>query len=188
MGAGSFGGQRASRVQAGNESSLQSLPTPRKPRSWHKSTTRKATKLYINGGYVEAKSGKSFSLQNPKDNKQFVSAVPIAGPEDVDLPVEVAEKAFHGEWSQFTAIQRTESARQTSKQAGDCFPDDDGFAKIVTQEPLGVCAAINPFNAPVPTMFLKVLPVLVTGNVIIVKPSEKTPLGTLAHPRRRTTL
>ncbi|GIZ41698.1 hypothetical protein CKM354_000499400 [Cercospora kikuchii] len=68
----------------------------------------------------------------------------------------------------------------TDKQAGDFFPDDDGFAKIVTHEPLGVCAAINPFNAPVPTMILKCIPALATGNVIIVKPSEKTPLGTLA--------
>lgn len=55
-----------------------------------------------------------------------------------------------------------------------------GFTKIVTHEPLGVCAAINPFNAPVPTMMLKCLPALATGNVIIVKPSEKTPLGSLA--------
>lgn len=66
------------------------------------------TELYINGEYVEAKSGKSFSLNHPKNNKQVVSAVPIAGPEDVDLAVEVAEKAFHGEWSKFTAMQRTE--------------------------------------------------------------------------------
>ncbi|EME43725.1 hypothetical protein DOTSEDRAFT_53045 [Dothistroma septosporum NZE10] len=68
----------------------------------------------------------------------------------------------------------------TDKQAGDYLPADDGFAKLVTHEPLGVCAAINPFNAPVATMFLKVAPALATGNVVIVKPSEKTPLGTLA--------
>lgn len=45
---------------------------------------------------------------------------------------------------------------------------------------MGVCAAINPFNAPVPTLFLKAAPALATGNVLIIKPSEKTPLGTLA--------
>jgi acyl-CoA reductase-like NAD-dependent aldehyde dehydrogenase len=43
-----------------------------------------------------------------------------------------------------------------------------------------VCAAINPFNAPVATMILKAAPALATGNVMIVKPSEKTPLGSLA--------
>lgn len=52
--------------------------------------------------------------------------------------------------------------------------------KLVRHEPLGVCAAINPFNAPVATLFLKAAPALATGNVMIVKPSEKTPLGTLA--------
>lgn len=55
-----------------------------------------------------------------------------------------------------------------------------GFVKFVRHEPLGVCAAINPFNAPLATFFLKIAPALATGNVIIVKPSEKTPLGTLA--------
>lgn len=57
---------------------------------------------------------------------------------------------------------------------------DIGFVKLVRHEPLGVCAAINPFNAPVPTLFLKAAPALATGNVLIIKPSEKTPLGTLA--------
>lgn len=47
-------------------------------------------------------------------------------------------------------------------------------------EPLGVCAAINPFNSPVACLFLKAAPALATGNVMIVKPSEKTPLGSLA--------
>lgn len=51
---------------------------------------------------------------------------------------------------------------------------------MVRHEPLGVCAAVNPFNAPLASLFLKVAPALATGNVIIVKPSEKTPLGSLA--------
>lgn len=51
---------------------------------------------------------------------------------------------------------------------------------MVQNEPLGVCAAVNPFNAPVGALIMKACPALVTGNVLIVKPSEKTPLGTLA--------
>lgn len=43
-----------------------------------------------------------------------------------------------------------------------------------------MCAGINPFNAPIATTFLKLAPALATGNVMIVKPSEKTPLGSLA--------
>lgn len=55
-----------------------------------------------------------------------------------------------------------------------------GFVKLVRHEPLGVCAGINPFNAPVSTMIIKLGPCLAAGNVMIVKPSEKTPLGSLA--------
>lgn len=42
-----------------------------------------------------------------------------------------------------------------------------------------VCAVICPFNSPIATAFHKIGPALVTGNIIIVKLSEKTPLGTL---------
>lgn len=52
--------------------------------------------------------------------------------------------------------------------------------KLVRHQPLGVCAAINAFNAPVALMLLKLSPCLATGNVMIIKQSEKTPLGALA--------
>ncbi|CAG8015586.1 unnamed protein product [Penicillium olsonii] len=68
----------------------------------------------------------------------------------------------------------------TDKQRGDYFPDDDGFVKLVRHEPLGVCVAINPYNSPVASFFIKAAPCLATGNVLIVKPSEKSPLGSLA--------
>ncbi|KAF2020080.1 aldehyde dehydrogenase mitochondrial precursor [Aaosphaeria arxii CBS 175.79] len=68
----------------------------------------------------------------------------------------------------------------TDKQKGDYYPADDGFVKLIRHEPIGVCAAINPFNAPLATFFLKAAPALATGNVMILKPSEKTPLGSLA--------
>jgi aldehyde dehydrogenase (NAD+)/retinal dehydrogenase len=68
----------------------------------------------------------------------------------------------------------------TDKQKGDYYPADDGFVKLVRHEPLGVCAAVNPFNAPIATFIFKAAPALATGNVLILKPSEKTPLGSLA--------
>ncbi len=43
-----------------------------------------------------------------------------------------------------------------------------------------VCAGICPFNAPVATLIMKAAPCLATGNVIIMKPSEQSPLGSLA--------
>ncbi|KND87156.1 Retinal dehydrogenase 1 [Tolypocladium ophioglossoides CBS 100239] len=68
----------------------------------------------------------------------------------------------------------------TDKYKGDYFPADDGFVKLVRHEPIGVCAAINPYNSPVASLFIKAAPCLAVGNVLIVKPSEKGPLGSLA--------
>ena len=65
-------------------------------------------KLYLNGQYVSSQSGKSYALHNPKDGAAVVDAVPVAGPKDVDLAVEYAEKAFNGPWRSFTGVQRTE--------------------------------------------------------------------------------
>ncbi|KAF2748396.1 aldehyde dehydrogenase [Sporormia fimetaria CBS 119925] len=66
------------------------------------------------------------------------------------------------------------------KFGGESWPQDDGFLKIVRNEPLGVCAGIVPWNGPVGTIGLKAAPALATGNCFILKPSEKTPLSSLA--------
>jgi aldehyde dehydrogenase (NAD+)/retinal dehydrogenase len=65
-------------------------------------------KLYLNGQYVVAQSGETYSLKNPKDNTVVIENVPIAGAADVEAAVKHAEAAFWGPWSKFTAIQRTE--------------------------------------------------------------------------------
>jgi aldehyde dehydrogenase (NAD+) len=68
----------------------------------------------------------------------------------------------------------------TDKFAGESYPQDDGFLKIVRNEPLGVTAGIIPWNGPVATIGMKAGPALATGNCFILKPSEKTPFGALA--------
>lgn len=47
-------------------------------------------------------------------------------------------------------------------------------------EPLGVCAGIIPWNGPMGNVGMKAGPALATGNVFILKPSEKTPFAALA--------
>ena len=69
---------------------------------------RDYTKLYLNGEYVHALNNETYSLKNPKDNSDVIDNVPIAGSEDIDAAVKYAEEAFHGPWSKFTAVQRTE--------------------------------------------------------------------------------
>ncbi|KAI1423214.1 aldehyde dehydrogenase [Xylaria sp. FL1777] len=66
------------------------------------------------------------------------------------------------------------------KFAGESYPQDDGFLKIVQNEPLGVTAGIIPWNAPLAIAAFKSAPALATGNCFILKPSEKTPFSALA--------
>lgn len=47
------------------------------------------------------------------------------------------------------------------------------------REPIGVVAAITPWNAPLVLLGWKLLPALAAGNTIVVKPSEVTPTSTL---------
>jgi succinate-semialdehyde dehydrogenase/glutarate-semialdehyde dehydrogenase len=51
---------------------------------------------------------------------------------------------------------------------------------VVTREPVGVCAAITPWNFPSAMITRKVAPALAAGCTIIVKPAEQTPLSALA--------
>ena len=51
---------------------------------------------------------------------------------------------------------------------------------VVTREPVGVCAAITPWNFPAAMITRKVAPALAVGCTIIVKPATQTPLSALA--------
>ncbi|KAH8670383.1 aldehyde dehydrogenase X mitochondrial precursor [Tricladium varicosporioides] len=67
-----------------------------------------------------------------------------------------------------------------NKYPGDSYPQDDGFLKIVRNEPLGVTAGIAAWNGPMFVACSKAAPALATGNCFILKPSEKTPFAALA--------
>jgi aldehyde dehydrogenase (NAD+) len=54
-----------------------------------------------------------------------------------------------------------------------------GGACVVVREPVGVTAAVVPWNAPLATMLLKVAPALAAGCTVIAKPSPETPLEAL---------
>ena len=51
---------------------------------------------------------------------------------------------------------------------------------LVTKEPVGVCAAITPWNFPAAMITRKVAPALAAGCTIVVKPAQQTPLTALA--------
>ena len=51
---------------------------------------------------------------------------------------------------------------------------------LVVHEPIGVVGAITPWNYPLHQIVLKVIPALLAGNTVVLKPSEVAPLGAYA--------
>src|SRR5262252_5266161 len=58
-------------------------------------------------------------------------------------------------------------------------PTAEHQINFTIKEPLGVVAAIVPFNYPLLLLVWKIAPALAAGNTIVIKPSELTPLATL---------
>ncbi len=54
-----------------------------------------------------------------------------------------------------------------------------GYTSFVRREPVGVCAAVTPWNYPMMMAVWKWAPALAAGNTMVLKPSETTPLSTL---------
>ncbi|MGO4328954.1 NAD-dependent succinate-semialdehyde dehydrogenase [Cupriavidus sp. 2TAF22] len=64
---------------------------------------------------------------------------------------------------------------------GDIIPSNDPYTRqLVIRQPVGLCAAITPWNFPSGMVTRKVAPALAAGCSIIVKPAEQTPLSALA--------
>jgi succinate-semialdehyde dehydrogenase/glutarate-semialdehyde dehydrogenase len=72
-------------------------------------------------------------------------------------------------------------AEEARRAYGEIIPSEDNTKKIlVTKEPIGVCAAITPWNFPAAMITRKVAPALAAGCTIIVKPAMETPLTAFA--------
>lgn len=66
-----------------------------------------------------------------------------------------------------------------SEQKGEVLPLGESMLSYSRREPLGVVAAIVPWNAPVLLASLKIAMALCTGNTLVLKPAEDAPLGVL---------
>ncbi|ABC34516.1 NADP-dependent succinate-semialdehyde dehydrogenase [Burkholderia thailandensis] len=72
-------------------------------------------------------------------------------------------------------------AEEGKRVYGDTIPSPANDKRIVvTKEPVGVCAAITPWNFPAAMITRKVGPALAAGCPIVVKPAEATPFSALA--------
>ncbi|GAA1090557.1 aldehyde dehydrogenase family protein [Nocardiopsis composta] len=90
---------------------------------------------------------------------------PIGQTTAVDLPGAVATFRFYAE--------------AADKRAGELPSTPPGATAMVTREPLGVVAAIVPWNYPLEIASWKVAPALASGNAVVLKPAEQSSLTAL---------
>jgi phenylacetaldehyde dehydrogenase len=187
-------------------------------------------KLFINGQWVDAASGKSFETPNPATGQPLAS-VAEGDSEDIDRAVRAARTAFDdGPWGHITPSERgriiwrigdlilahaEELAQLESLDNGkpyavalgadvplaaDMFHYMAGWATKIEgnsinisvpympganfhsytlREPIGVIGQIIPWNFPLLMAAWKLAPALTTGNTVVLKPAEQTPLTAL---------
>ena len=67
----------------------------------------KERKLFIDGKWVPAKSGKSFAVEDPA-TQDTIAHVPAGDKDDIDLAVRAARRAFEsGPWAHFSPAERS---------------------------------------------------------------------------------
>ena len=86
------------------------------------------------------------------------------------------------------AISASEITRYHAEWArrieGEIIPSDTPSENLLLQrEPIGVVSCLIPFNYPVYTLLRKIAPALITGNTVIVRPSNNTPCSAFAIAR-----
>ncbi|CAK9812108.1 Aldehyde dehydrogenase, mitochondrial [Anthophora plagiata] len=99
------------------------------------------------------------SLETLDNGKPYVTAY------EFDVPASIQTLRYYAGWA--------------DKNHGKVIPIDGKYFAYTRHEPVGVCGQIIPWNFPLLMMAWKLGPALATGNVIILKPAEQTPLTAL---------
>ncbi len=108
-------------------------------------------------------------MKNQEDLAQLITAE--CGKPIVEARGEVVYGASFVEWF-------GEEAKRTY---GDVIPATFSDRRIVVvKQPIGVCAAVTPWNFPVAMVTRKIAPAMAAGCTVILKPAEDTPLSALA--------
>lgn len=90
---------------------------------------------------------------------------PITDATNADLPLVVDCLRYYGGWA--------------DKVHGQTIPVRGEYFCYTSREPVGVCGQIIPWNFPLLMVAWKWGPALATGNTIVMKPAEQTPLSCL---------
>ncbi|MBL8228896.1 MAG: aldehyde dehydrogenase family protein [Bryobacterales bacterium] len=90
---------------------------------------------------------------------------PIFESRHVDVPAAAACFQYYAGW--------------VTKIEGSTIPVPGNYLNYTLREPLGVVGAIIPWNFPILMAAWKLAPALATGNTVVLKPAEQTPLTAL---------
>src|ERR1700694_201053 len=178
-------------------------------------------KNFINGEWVESRSGKAYENRNPADTDELIGMFVSSINEDVDAAVDAAKEAYKT-WRLVPApkrgeilfraaellLQRKEEfSKDMTREMGKVLAEARGdvqeaidmtyymagegrrlfgqttpselpnkFAMSVRQS-IGVCGMFTPSNFPMAIPSWKMMPALISGNAVVLKPAEDTPLS-----------
>jgi len=88
---------------------------------------------------------------------------PIAGVRSWDIPHAAEVYRYYAGWA--------------DKITGEVLPSSGNVSIVTRREPVGICAAIIPWNFPFACVAWKIAPALAVGCTVVVKPSERAPLS-----------
>src|SRR3954471_17144852 len=91
---------------------------------------------------------------------------PISESRHIEIPAAAECFEYYGGWS--------------DKVMGETIPVKGNYLTYTLREPIGVVAAIVPWNFPLLLASWKVAPALACGNTVVLKPASQTPLTALA--------
>jgi len=162
------------------------------------------TDALINGQWVKGPS--RFAVTDPATGAHLADVANL-GPAEAQAAIAAANAAW-GPWKAKTAKERSIILRkwydllmanqakgevaygasfvewfaeEAKRVNGETLPQFDNNRRLlVLKQPIGVCAAITPWNFPLAMITRKVAPALAAGCPVIIKPAELTPLTALA--------
>src|SRR4051794_26345284 len=120
--------------------------------TWSKLSGRDRGKYLFRIARILQERGREFAVLESLDNGK-----PIKESRDVDVPLAAAHFFYHAGWADKL--------------------DHAGYGP--SPRPLGVAAQVIPWNFPLLMLAWKVAPALATGNTVVLKPAETTPLSAL---------
>jgi succinate-semialdehyde dehydrogenase/glutarate-semialdehyde dehydrogenase len=134
---------------------------------------------YVDGRWCDADDGKSEEITNPA-NGEVIGTVPVMGAVQTRRAIEAADAALPG-WRSLTAGEKEWFAEEAKRVYGDVIPSHAADKRIVViKQPVGVTAAITPWNFPAAMITRKAAAALAAGCTMVVKPAPSTPYSAFA--------